>query len=558
MSLRVMGTTEVIGAAGDRERITGRLQRTLLATLVVNGAGWTPPHVLIEALWPDDPGPGAEGRLHVLVHRLRARIGDGVVVRGEHGYRLDPGVEVDVWTFERAMSCWLRDHGRLTRSGLALERLEQVLGLWQGLPFAQLDDQRVAAEQARLLEMQVSGQETRFQHLLDRGEHVVVLRDVVSLARQHPWRERLRVVWMTALLRAGRRADALRLYAEAERDLRAELGVEPGRELQELRRLAASGDWAGPLAAPAVTADPDSAGVDGRHAAGQRELAERWAVAGRLGEALRLLGQIEVHCRANGLRDELALLLRSMAVVNCQIGDLERGLRLVRESVDVAEQPGPAALSRVSEALILTHLRRTDDAERVLAALAPDQWTPGPAVLWWRARAQVLRRRGVQDGAVMAARRGVALARKGADPGYRALVHVDLGSALRDAGDRTCLGWFRSSVELARSAGARPAAALAHGATAKAWLRFDEPGRSAVHGREALGLARECGAWGLAGRAALRLADATELLGDPVRAAWYRTEGLSHYRRVDYPLAPRERDRVVALVAAAEESLVTS
>jgi peptide/nickel transport system substrate-binding protein len=56
------------------------------------------------------------------------------------------------------------------------------------------------------------------------------------LVREHPVRERLIGQLMLALYRSGRQADALEAYRGARRQLVDELGLEPGRELQELER----------------------------------------------------------------------------------------------------------------------------------------------------------------------------------------------------------------------------------------------------------------------------------------------------------------------------------
>ena len=89
---------------------------------------------------------------------------------------------------------------------------------------------------------------------------------------RYPLRERLRAQLMLALYRAGRQADALAAYREARRALVDELGIEPGRQLQELEQSILRQDASLDL--------PVSAGTrPGRRAAGvfvgrERELAE--------------------------------------------------------------------------------------------------------------------------------------------------------------------------------------------------------------------------------------------------------------------------------------------
>src|SRR5699024_12490699 len=96
--------------------------------------------------------------------------------------------------------------------------------------------------------------------------------------------------------------------------------------------------------------------------------------------------------------------------------------------------------------------------------------------------------------------------------------------------------WYRRAVRLGHQHRRPPLIALAEGSTAKAALLAGAPDRATVHGREALRHARQSGAWGLAGRASSRLADAAELLGETMRASWYRQESLSQYRRAGFPL----------------------
>src|SRR5262249_23939677 len=56
------------------------------------------------------------------------------------------------------------------------------------------------------------------------------------LVAANPFRERLNGQLMLALYREGRQVEALHLYQRVRRDLRNELGLEPGPALQQLQR----------------------------------------------------------------------------------------------------------------------------------------------------------------------------------------------------------------------------------------------------------------------------------------------------------------------------------
>ena len=88
----------------------------------------------------------------------------------------------------------------------------------------------------RLEELRLEAVEDRVDALLRLGRGPELVGELEALVAEHPLRERLRGHWMLALYRAGRQTDALRVCAEGRRLLRLELGLEPGRELQELER----------------------------------------------------------------------------------------------------------------------------------------------------------------------------------------------------------------------------------------------------------------------------------------------------------------------------------
>lgn len=78
--------------------------------------------------------------------------------------------------------------------------------------------------------------EARIEADLALGRHTELVSELEALVTREPFRERFRAQLMLALYRSGRRADVLAAYREARRTFAQELGIEPGRVLQELQR----------------------------------------------------------------------------------------------------------------------------------------------------------------------------------------------------------------------------------------------------------------------------------------------------------------------------------
>lgn len=570
MAINVIGRFEVT-VDQEPQKVVGNLQRLLLALLILRAPQWTSPDVLSEALWPDSSA-GAESRLHLHIHRLRARLGTGTIESGPDGYRLDaPHDTVDVWRFERAVGDVLADHFRGRADTELLRRLEDAVQLWVGAPFPGVEHPDVTAERYRLEEMYLLAQETRFAHLLDRGEHEAVLEVLAPVASEHRTRESLQTLWMTALHRAGRRSEAIEVF-DAAREALAVLDLEPDRELLAARAMvleqpAAQRGGTARDAAPSVELDEGEIrrdlaqpGAPELTLRARRRLARVLAMKGRFDEALELFGQIEAQYRARSQEDDEATALGDLAAVVSVTGDLSRALRYLDEAEQLEERTTSTdAFLRLLRALLLTHSGRIEQAAEILREVPrpPDEPVPSSsepaaqlAAMWWRVRSQVDRRRGATGLAVAAARRAFHLAARREpqlDPGP---MLVELASSLRDAGDEECFEWFHRAIQDAHHAGRLPMAACAHAALAKAQLLWGEPENALLHGREALSIARRTGCWGYAGRAAKRIADAAVALSDPMRAAWYYCEALSFYRRVEYPLLPQVRVELEQLVAS--------
>jgi DNA-binding SARP family transcriptional activator/ABC-type branched-subunit amino acid transport system substrate-binding protein len=232
----ILGPLTVRAGSGDEVDLGGSQQRALLALLLLRRGEAISADRLVEDLWKSPP-PGAAKTLQVYVSRLRAVLGDGLVVRRGPGYVLELDASaLDAARFER-----LLDHSRrLLAAGdprAALATLDDALGLWRGPALSEFEYEDWAQpERRRLEELRLLALEERVETRLALGEQDRLVPELDALVAAHPLRERLRAQAMLALYRAGRQADALEFYRDGRRRLVEELGVEPGPELQELQR----------------------------------------------------------------------------------------------------------------------------------------------------------------------------------------------------------------------------------------------------------------------------------------------------------------------------------
>jgi DNA-binding SARP family transcriptional activator len=208
----------------------------------------------VDLFWPDSDPAAAATNLRSTVHAIRraleqagAREADGAigVERDSVFVRGPDTVAVDADLFERAATDALRagDLAGLQAAARlyagdylpedlyedwAGHRREQLKRLWTDLEF---------------------GLARQYEQRNDLDSAVAELQRLVQADRCD---ERAAQELMRALLRLGRRSDALRVYRQLEQSLRDELGVEPSDATVELQRQAASGDAA--AAAPPAPA----------------------------------------------------------------------------------------------------------------------------------------------------------------------------------------------------------------------------------------------------------------------------------------------------------------
>ncbi|QFZ18597.1 BTAD domain-containing putative transcriptional regulator [Saccharothrix syringae] len=190
---------------------------------------------LVDAVWGDQPPTNAEASVYTYVSGLRkllephrsARSAPEVLVSTGSGYslRLGPGA-TDVALFEAH-----RQRAASMPAAAAVEELEQALALWRGEALAGVPGPFARTRRTALAELRLATAERRAALALELGRHAEVVPELTALAAEHPLREGLRALLMTALHGAGRHAEALAVFRETRRLLVDQLGIEPGAEL---------------------------------------------------------------------------------------------------------------------------------------------------------------------------------------------------------------------------------------------------------------------------------------------------------------------------------------
>ncbi|WP_455431054.1 AfsR/SARP family transcriptional regulator, partial [Streptomyces anandii] len=238
--------------------------RALLATLLLEAGHVVSVEALKDALWDGAPPASAQASLHNHVTRLRRLLDDperlravppGYVLRVERG-------ELDLHLFETRLA-----EARAAHAGADWARVvracAEALALWRGAPLGGLPSGlgRYAVVQ-RLEEGRLLLLEWRYDAELALGgdRPAGLVPELTALAAEYPLREAYHRQLMLALLRTGRRAEALAVHRDLRARLADELGVEPGPAVRaahlEVLRHDGGPDPAGDAASPASPASP--------------------------------------------------------------------------------------------------------------------------------------------------------------------------------------------------------------------------------------------------------------------------------------------------------------
>jgi DNA-binding SARP family transcriptional activator len=243
MRFVMLGQVGVI-VDGMFHAVPGARQRTLLATLVLQGRQLVLKEQLYRELWGEQPPPTRENSLHAHISRLRKSL-QGLGTRTEQapalcaasqGYRLD----VD---HENVDALLLLKRAREARAIMthdpkgALQLFKDALGLWQGPPLKDVAKGPFCRSTAdRLDEEYAAALEDKLWLASQTERSAEVLRELRQVSAMYPWRERITEILMQVLCDAGRDAEAAHVYEDTRTRLAEQMGMEPSPRLRALWR----------------------------------------------------------------------------------------------------------------------------------------------------------------------------------------------------------------------------------------------------------------------------------------------------------------------------------
>ena len=234
MRYKLLGPLEVLTDDGTPVPMASERERVLLATLLLEANRVVSTSRLIDAIWGDQVPSTAKNTLQVHVSKLRRKLADrqeaeSPLRTSSPGYVLHvaPG-ELDIQVFESL----LEEASDEPQVGAL--RLREALAVWRGSALADVDSDLLRGDRVRLDELHALTVERRIDADLACGRHLEVIPELEGLVHGDPLRESLRRQLMLALYRAGRQADALACYRDAQERLSELLGVDPGPQLQTL------------------------------------------------------------------------------------------------------------------------------------------------------------------------------------------------------------------------------------------------------------------------------------------------------------------------------------
>ncbi|WP_326798284.1 tetratricopeptide repeat protein [Streptomyces sp. NBC_01808] len=246
MEFHLLGGIEAVAADGRPVDLGPARQRSVLAALLLDTGRAVPTGQLVHRVWGHAAPQRATETLYSYLSRLRRTLtgSQTTLARSPDGYELaiGPADSVDVHRFRRLLTRARARAATATDDAGAAGLFREALALWRGLPFPGVDTPWFNGAREALAKESLAAELDCADVRLRLGDHAALLTELAARSAAHPLDERLAAQYMTALYRCGRAADALDHYRRVRRLLAEELGIDPGRPLQQVHQAVLGGD----------------------------------------------------------------------------------------------------------------------------------------------------------------------------------------------------------------------------------------------------------------------------------------------------------------------------
>ncbi len=252
---RLLGSIEACGRGGRPIDVGPPRQRTVLAALLMSPQQSVPVDQLVQRVWGGHPPQRTRATLYTYLSRLRRLLpAQAAAISHAHGgYVLQADARsVDLHRFRDLLATARRTDDDVR----AAESYRRALALWRGEAFLGIDTPWFNEIRTALCRERQAAELDYADVRLRLGEHAEALSVLAELSAAHPLDERVAALYMTALYRCGRQADALAHYRQMHTRLTDELGIDPGRDLQDLHQAVLGRDARLSAAATGVATPP--------------------------------------------------------------------------------------------------------------------------------------------------------------------------------------------------------------------------------------------------------------------------------------------------------------
>ncbi|WP_411153368.1 ATP-binding protein [Streptomyces sp. A30] len=219
------------------QEVTSHRLRSLLALLAGDLRTGCSIERLVEGLWPNELPDRPGKAVQVLVSRARALLGSDIVASTPTGYRLtlaEHQVDSSAMLLHAATSA---NRARAGDHASSLAAAEAGLALWDGTPDGPSDaDDAVAALRGRRAPVRAALVRAQALALARLGRHAEASAPLAEAASAHPRDEEVLAELLRGEAATAGPSAALTRYEAYRRELRDELGTDPGSVLKAVQQ----------------------------------------------------------------------------------------------------------------------------------------------------------------------------------------------------------------------------------------------------------------------------------------------------------------------------------